>query len=97
VSRGPRLKGWFAYITAPSPAKVGHQASVAIVKADTASVVSRNGRESKTECRLQELISEILKQRIDNVAKDRKIRKLMTENERLRDAGCATGNKRQRI
>jgi hypothetical protein len=97
VSRDPRLKGRFAYITALSSAKVGHLDSVTIVGTDTTSVESRNESESKTESRLQELEDEILKLRIDNVAKDREIRKLMAENERLRDAGCATGNKRQRI
>ena len=46
------------------------------------------------ESKMQQLEEEVLKLRMDNIAKDRELRRLQAEIEQLRGEGFQTGNKR---
>jgi hypothetical protein len=99
MSLDPRLQGRFAYTTMPiAPSALS----------DTSSNLSKDRKEQgqdgheigpngDEEIRLQELEDEVLKLKIDNVAKGREIRRLKSENDRLRGVAYDTGSKRPRV
>jgi hypothetical protein len=99
MSLDPRLQGRFAYTTidaAVPPAWFG------VADTATEDEKQRNSeceveRDGEMEVRLQELEDEVLRLKIDNVAKDREIRRLKSENDKLRGTAHETGNKRQRV
>lgn len=87
VSLDPRLQGRFAYTTMTADLLSGLSGSSGAVVEDNRGQ-EENGRDLQvggdTESRLQELEDEVLKLKADCVAKDREMRRLKSENEKLR-------------
>ncbi|KAH7400527.1 hypothetical protein DE146DRAFT_781020 [Phaeosphaeria sp. MPI-PUGE-AT-0046c] len=99
ISLDPHLQGNFAYLNmskASSPATSDSVSSTpqATVPTMTSAYTTMD---NATESRLQELEDEVLKLKMENVQKDREIRRLKTENMTLCGMNDEPGQKRQRI
>lgn len=95
----PRLQGKFAYMTmskAESPAPSDPVSEIAASSTAAPDMRGYTQIEDLAEARLQELEDEVLKLRMENVQKDREIRRLKSETAKLRGMDDEPGLKRQR-
>jgi hypothetical protein len=94
ASLDPRLQGKFVHTTL-SAASILANSSTANSGATSYGMAALSHDTTKqTEDRLQELEDEVLKLTMDNVLKDREIRKLKSEIAKLSGVGYETGSKR---
>jgi hypothetical protein len=94
ASLDPRLQGKFAYTTSMATSVSTNNTAVErkVVSYDTAA--PSHDVNKRTEDKLQELEDEVLRLKMDNVLKDREIRKLKSEIAKLSGDGYKTGSKR---
>jgi hypothetical protein len=94
ASLDPRLQGKFAYTTSMATSVSTNNAAVErkVVSYDTAA--PSHDVNKRTEDKLQELEDEVLRLKMDNVLKDREIRRLKSEIAKLSGDDYETGSKR---
>jgi hypothetical protein len=94
ASLDPRLQSKFAYTTSMATSIPTNNTVLEkrVVSYDTA--VPSHDVNKRTEDKLQELEDEVLRLKMDNVLKDREIRRLKSEITKLSGDGYETGSKR---
>jgi hypothetical protein len=94
ASLDPRLQGKFVHTTSPAASILANSSTANNVATSYGMAALSHDTTKKTEDRLQELEDEVLKLTMDNVLKDREIRKLKSEIAKLSGVGYETGSKR---